>query len=145
MATLTTIRRIIVLARNAACLTFWFGLFLLSLGISQCSTAMAQFDDSAPTKYPWSDQSEYREDGSRGFGPAVGHDGWNEYQRFQEQAERYRQESLRQEQQRSYGSSPYDVGRNELGYCAPSVTILPNGRTLTCVGPTRGNPVTTCF
>jgi hypothetical protein len=71
--------------------------------------------------------------------PSPGHDGYNSYQRQQEQMDRYRQQSLEAERQRSTEPAP------SLGYRPPSVTILPDGKSMACYGPTKGNPLTTCF
>ena len=95
--------------------------------------AFAQFDDSGPTKYPWSDQPEYRSS----LQPSIGQPGY-EQRRYQQEREDLQQN---QDQLRRYHEEPAPG----LGYNPPSVTILPNGKSLTCYGPTRGNPVTTCF
>ena len=72
--------------------------------------------------------------------PSPGHDGWNSYQRQQEQMERYRQDSLNAE--REYQRSLEPAPRL---YNPSSTTILPNGRSMTCYLPTKGNPLNTCF
>ena len=78
--------------------------------------------------------------------PWPGHPGYNSYQRQQEKMERYRQESLEAERfQERNAASGQSLGSNSLGYTPPSVTILPDGKALTCLGPTRGNPTTICY
>lgn len=115
-------------------------ILLLASFVSQCTAlnplALAQYDDG-PIKYPWSDQPEY----SSSYGnPSPGHDGYNSYQRQQEQLDRYRQQSLEAERQRQRDSEDHS-----LGYRPPSVTTLPNDKSMNCFEPTKGNPLTTCF
>ena len=130
MSALTTIHRTLVLP----------AVLFLALLVSTCSMvnylAFAESWEDGPIKYPWSDQPEY----NRSFNPSPSHDGWNSYQRQQEQMERYRQDSLNAE--REYQRSLEPAPRL---YNPPSTTILPNGRSMTCYLPTKGNPLNTCF
>lgn len=130
MFALSTIQRAVILP----------AVLFLAVWVLQCAMlnphAFAQYDDG-PTKYPWSDQPEYS---SPHGNPAPGHDGYNAYQRQQEQMDRQRQQSLEIDRQRQRNSEDHS-----LGYRPPSVTILPNGKSMTCYGPTTGSPVSTCY
>ena len=105
--------------------------------VSQCATlspmAFAQYDDGGPIKYPWSDQPEYRSS----LQPSIGQPVY-EQRRYQQEREDL---SRNQDQLRGYHQEP----PASLGFNPPSVTILPNGKGMTCYGPTKGNPNTVCF
>ena len=112
-------------------------LFLAVL-VSQYATlspiALAQYDDGGPIKYPcWSDQPEYRSS----LQPSIGQPGY-EQRRYQQEREDL---SRNQDQLRGYHQEP----PASLGYNPPSVTILSNGKSMTCYGPTKGIPNTVCF
>jgi hypothetical protein len=72
----------------------------------------------------------YQYNNSPSFKPSPGHDGWSQYQRQEEQMERYRQESLNQERLRERNASTPDtlVPRSS----SPSYIYQPDGSMRTC-------------
>lgn len=89
------------------------------------------------------DRGNYNYHGADSMRPSFSDPGYNSYHRSQELQER--QERSSQPQEYNYGSTGGNSRTNELDYTPPSVTVFPDGKSLTCYGPTRGNPLTTCY
>ena len=120
MSDLSTIQRTLILPT----------VLFLAVLVSQCTALHpAAFADEYGNFDPGTGHYRYH---NLPGNPSPGHDGWNSYQRQQEQLERYRQDSLNAEIQRE---------RN----AATSDTLVPRSSGPTYIYPPDGGRMMTCY
>ena len=120
MPTLSTIQRPLILP----------AVLFLAVLAAQCSMLnLSVFADEYGDFDPGTGQYRYH---NLPGNPSPGHDGWNSYQRQQEQMERYRQESLNAEIQRERNANASD-------------TLVPRSTGPTYVYPPDGGRMVTCW
>ena len=82
---------------------------------------------------------------TNGLNPAPGQPDYNRYQRQQEALDNQLRDLENKNRYRYAPPPPANPNTNSLGWTAPSVTIMPDGKAFTCLPATKGYSTNTCY